>query len=82
MVQYVREYWFSGFGPLSSIMNRMHFRKQICFLSMKEHSQCCKQNYISLKKMPSTAAEQQKLTIFEVENTGTEQNVYGKYGSQ
>jgi len=27
MVQYVREYWFSGFGPLSSILNRMHFRK-------------------------------------------------------
>jgi hypothetical protein len=32
--------------------------------------------------MPSTAAEQQKLTTFEVENMGTEQNVYGKYGSQ
>jgi hypothetical protein len=82
MVQYVREYWFSGFGPLSSILNRMHFRKYICFLSMKEHSQCWKQNYISLMKMSSTAAVQLKLTTCEVDNMGTEQNVYGKYGLQ
>jgi hypothetical protein len=49
---------------------------------MKEHSQCWKQNYISLMKMSSTTAVQLKLTTFEVGNMGTEQNVYGKYGLQ
>ena len=49
---------------------------------MKEHSQCWKQNYISPMKMSPIATLQLKLTTCEVENMGTEHNVYGKDGLQ
>jgi hypothetical protein len=49
---------------------------------MKEHSQSWRQNYTSLMKMSSIAVVQLKLTTCEVDNMGTEHNVYGKYGLQ